>query len=400
MAQTLTGTTNSFPAFFDLILEAYSRIQIRPTSITADHMYQARMSATLMQSEWSVKSNGPNLWKVQLFSIPLVQGVATYSVPTNVIGILDYYIREFQLTTAVNLGSNPFTTTLSSTSVQVTQANHGLIPGNWVGIPIQAAVGGIIVYGFYQVVTVIDQNNYMITVATAATSGATGGTVPVFSTTAGSQNVSVALTNHGMYQNQNFTVYASVTVGGLTLQGNYVIQSVTDANNFVIQAPTPAATTASASENSGFVQVQPQNTQAIPQDFVIYPISRTEYADQPDKFSQARPTTVWWDRTINSTVTLWQTPDGNGPYILNFYSFVQQDDVSIVGGYSVDVPFRFLEAYVAGLAAKLARKYPPPAPVTVRDLDMDAQRAWTWASNQDIEDVPLFISPGMTSYYR
>jgi hypothetical protein len=399
MAQVLTGTSNFFPGFADLIVEAYSRIQIRPNALTVAHMLDARMSANLMQSEWSVKSSAPNLWKVQLFSIPLVQGISTYSVPTNVIGILDYYLRTFQLNTAVNLPANAFTTTLNSTSVQVNQPNHGLIPGNWAGFPVQVSVGGLIIYGFYQVTTVIDQNNFTITAAAAATSGATGGVVPQFTTTLNSTSVTVRLPNHGMYANQNFTVAVPTAVGGVTISGPYPIVAVVDANNFTITVQSPAGAAASAYENAGAPQIQPQNTSTNPIDFVLFPISRTEYAEQPNKFKQARPTTIWWDRTINSTGTLWQTPDGAQPYVLYYYAFVQQQDLA-TGGYAPDVPFRFLEAFAAGLAAKLAVKYPPPPPNTTEKMDTLAERSWKWAANQDVEDVPMFITPGLTGYYR
>jgi hypothetical protein len=61
-------------------------------------MQSAVTAANLMQSEWAAK--GVNLWKVELVTVPLVQGTATYSVAASVITILDLYIT-------VNSGSNP-----------------------------------------------------------------------------------------------------------------------------------------------------------------------------------------------------------------------------------------------------------------------------------------------------
>ena len=400
MAQLLTNTTNWFPSFMDMVRMAYSRIQIRSSEITQNHITDAVMSAQLMQSEWSIK-DGPNLWKIDVIQIPLVQGTASYSLPTNVVEVTDWYIRQFQMGSAVNLTTGAFSTTALSTSVTVYQVNHGLIPGNWVSFPIQVAIGGIVIYGFYQVTTVIDANDYTITLASAAiTSVPLSGTVPVFTAIQGSSTISVALTNHGLYAGQYFTVYAPTAIGGLTLQGTYQVVSVTDANDFTFTAPNPSSASTSVSENGGLPQVLPQLQNTQPIDYVVTPISRTEYADQPNKTSQARPTTVYWNRTISSVATMWQVPDGNGPYVLFLNAFTLQFDIRTDAGYTVDAPVRFLEAYVSGLAAKLAIAYRPPAPATLAELDQMAERSYQLASKQDSENVPLFISPGLSSYYR
>lgn len=49
------------------------------------------MAANLVCADFSNK--GVNLWQVDLVSIPLVEGVATYSVDPSVVVILDGYIR-------------------------------------------------------------------------------------------------------------------------------------------------------------------------------------------------------------------------------------------------------------------------------------------------------------------
>lgn len=74
--------------------------------------------------------------------------------------------------------ANPFTTTLSSTRVVVTDTAHGVFPGAKVIFSGASAVGGVPAGDFNILQTVteyIDDNSYAIQVATAATSGATGG---------------------------------------------------------------------------------------------------------------------------------------------------------------------------------------------------------------------------------
>ncbi len=392
-----SGTTSFNPSLGDMVIESYSRCQVRPPSFTADHMLQARNSAQFLLAEWATKPSWPNLWKISLIQIPLIQGVATYAVPSNVVAILDYYIRQFSLQAAASFAPN-FSTTISSSTVTVTFPNNGMAAGDWVAIVIPVAVGGLVLLNFYQVVSILDTSNFTIDAGSnASASVSNGGAVPVFDTTATSQTILVTLPNHGLVTNENFSVQASTTVGGLTLSGVYTVTSTPTTSTFTIASTQPAGTTATASENAGLAQIELQNTQNDPQDRVIFPISRSEYSAQPDKFQQAFPTTVWWDRQINSTLTFWQVPDGNGPYTLNYYAMTQIQDAILPGGVTLDLPYRFFEAFAAGLAAKLARKF---APQLVGELRLEAQMAWDGASHQDVEEVPLYITPGIGGYYR
>jgi hypothetical protein len=77
--------------------------------------------------------------------------------------------------TVSNGGAVPeFTTTSAAASVQVTLADHGLSVGDTAVFPISTTVGGVTVSGSYTVQTVIDADNYTITVATVATSSTSG----------------------------------------------------------------------------------------------------------------------------------------------------------------------------------------------------------------------------------
>lgn len=74
----------------------------------------------------------------------------------------------------VNL-TNPYTTTLNSTTVKVTHTAHGALKGDYVDFSGGSPVGGLTLNGEFQITNVIDANNYDITSSTPATSGATGG---------------------------------------------------------------------------------------------------------------------------------------------------------------------------------------------------------------------------------
>jgi hypothetical protein len=92
-------------------------------------------------------------------------------------------------------------------------------------------------------------------------------------------------------------------------------------------------------------------------DRIITSVDRDTYASFPDKVSPGPPTVYWFNHQVQPTITLWQPPDAAGPYTLKYYRARQMQDASLPYGLTPEVPFRFLEAYVAGLAFKLAELY-------------------------------------------
>lgn len=230
--QTTSKTFNFSPSLGEIVINAFGRVQVRPSEITQQHMFNARMAANLLLSEWSNAT--PNLWEVGLQTMPLTQGIATYSVPASTVMILDLYINT----------------------------------------------------------------------------------------------------------------------GGNTTSSN---------------------------------------------DRYLWPVSRTEYASYSNKNTQGTPTVYWYDRLISQTITFYQVPDGNGPYTAKFYSVRQTQDADVTNGMNVEIPYRFLEAYCAGLAWKLAEIYMPQM-----EDKMFARyvRAWEIATRQDVENVGLMISPGIGGYFQ
>lgn len=132
-------------------------------------------------------------------------------------------------------------------------------------------------------------------------------------------------------------------------------------------------------------------------DLYITPISRTEYASLASKTSPGRPTVYWFDRLINPVVNMWPVADSSGPYVLNFYACVQNQDAGMPGGETPDIPYLWYDALVAGMSHRLSRIY-------AQDLEIirkaDAVEAWNIAAKQNTENVPLYIAPTISSYYR
>lgn len=133
-------------------------------------------------------------------------------------------------------------------------------------------------------------------------------------------------------------------------------------------------------------------------DRYIGPLSRTDYAAQANKAQQGFVTSFWFDRLVAPTITLWPVPDGNGPYTLRYYYYRAIQDAEMTNDLVPEVPARFLDAWICGLAARLAR---PFAPMFEDKRIADASKAWALAAQQDTENVALMISPMIAeSYYR
>ena len=392
-----SSTSNWFLDNAGVITEAFSRCGIRPTELTREHFTSATRSLNLGLQSFSNK--GPNLWQIDLQSISLSQGVATYTLPSNTVNILDAYIETYSLQTTVSQTPN-FSTINGSNVVTVNIAQHNLSAGNWINIAIPVAVGGIILQGLYQAQLISNANQFTINAASNATSTVNnGGALPVFTSTNGSSIISTSLANHGLSVGNTFPVAFATTVGGLTLTGNYIVASVPNANSFTFDFVIVNATSNDTeTENSGNVVIYTQANSSPPIDRIMTSISRTDYAAQPNKLGQGPPTTFWFDRLSPSpNVTLWNVPDGNGPYVFFYYRMRRIQDAYAVSGQTADIPYRFLDALAADLAARLSRKY---APALAAGLKEEAAEAWMVAANEDRERVQFFIAPDTSSYFQ
>jgi len=403
-----SGTQNFNPSAGDIVLDAFGRIQLHPPALTANHWNHARLSAGFLQIDIS-NQGFPLLWKEKLLQVPLQPGVSFYQLPRNVVACLDAYIRVYQTGNAQNFAPS-FRTSFGSQTVSVNQPLHGYWNGTMVWYPIPISIGGIIIQGPQFVSSIVDQDNYEIIVPQMPGTALPGGAVPIITSIAGSSVLNVNLPANGMSAGQFFYFNVPVTVGGVLLAGGFRVLGWSDPNNFTVQGPQTANSSQTLPMNAGLAQAQTQQFGGDPFDYILYPISRSEYAAQPDKGTnyglEFRPTTFRFIRTVQPAIQFWVPPDNANPYVFFLYVIAQPDDVVIPGGVGVDIPWRFGDAFSAGLAAKLAVKFPPPVAsgITVQMLRMDYD-AWPdgalWrALREDIERVPFHISCGLDSYFR
>jgi len=150
--------------------------------------------------------------------------------------------------------------TSGSASIQITDTTvTGITYYNSVYIATQIAIGGIVLFGLYMcdpdgflgadAYTVFSVNQ--LGALNPATSNSTSPVLPSFTTSNNSPTVTVNLPDHGYAVGITFPVLVATTVGGITFYGNYVVQSVIDANNFTILANIPATSSAVGTLNGG-----------------------------------------------------------------------------------------------------------------------------------------------------
>lgn len=106
------ATSNQYtfnPSLGSLTIFAFNRVGVRASALTQEYLEDARMAAGMILMDWSNK--GVNLWEVQLFTVPFVKGQASYSVPANLVNILDLYYTVASGTSYTNRYITPVSRT-------------------------------------------------------------------------------------------------------------------------------------------------------------------------------------------------------------------------------------------------------------------------------------------------
>lgn len=129
---------------------------------------------------------------------------------------------------------------------------------------------------------------------------------------------------------------------------------------------------------------------------LITSFSRTDYASLANPSTQGVPTVFWFDRLTSPFVTFWPVPDGNEVSAV-YYRYRQIQDANIQNGGNAELPYLWLDAFVADLAHRLSRIY---APQLEQQRKADRDVAFGLASKQYVENTPLYISPGLQGYFR
>jgi len=105
------------------------------------------------------------------------------------------------------------------------------------------------------------------------------------------------------------------------------------------------------------IRTSPGNV-ASQADLTINRMSVSNYSTIPNKLSTGRPIRIYVDRQITPKFTVWPVPDASQQYTLVYWRLRRIQDAGSPGTNTMDMPFRFMPALVAGLAYNLAMKSP------------------------------------------
>lgn len=159
------------------------------------------------------------------------------------------------------------------------------------------------------------------------------------------------------------------------------------------------------------IRTYPDST-ANQTDININRISVSTYSTIPNKLTQGRPIQVWINRRSGQTsdavgatakvpqIYLWPSPD-QGTVTAPFYYFVYyrlRRMVDAGNGVNVEeIPFRFQECLICGLAYRLAMKLPGGLE-RIQLLKAQYDESWEMAAGEDREKAPDRLVPRMITY--
>lgn len=153
-------------------------------------------------------------------------------------------------------------------------------------------------------------------------------------------------------------------------------------------------------------------------DINITRISESTYSTIPTKNAQGRPIQVWINRQSGAQypaggqpagtdpatginypkIVVWPTPNAPGNQYTFVYWRMRRIQNAGNGVTTQDIPFRFLNCMVAGLAFSLSVKLPDVAPERVLFLKQEYEQQFQLAADEDREKAPLRFVPRQLFY--
>jgi hypothetical protein len=144
-------------------------------------------------------------------------------------------------------------------------------------------------------------------------------------------------------------------------------------------------------------------------DINISRISESTYLTIPNKNAQGRPIQVWINRQSGATqpdltvknpnINVWPAPDQSNFYTFIYYRLRRIQDAGTGGTFTQDIPFRFLNAMVAGLAYYLAMKIPNVDPNRRAELKQEYEQQYQLAAEEDREKASVRFVPREMFYH-
>jgi len=344
-----SGTYNFLsPKSVELITDAYERVMTIPDPMPAQLIQTAQRSINLMFSSWY--NRGWNLWTTQRRVLGIYAGQNTYTLPIQVQDLLWAELRTSNRLLggiAISSAGNAQNAFDNNPATFCDAGTNGFIGYNWQGAQYAIQMVGI-------------------------------------------QSQTTA--NYTLNFQYSFNGTAWTTVYSVPTQ-SYQAGIL---NWFVITSPTLGTYFRVIETNGADLNLQELYFNNALYDTRITPLSAVEYDNQPNKNSMGRPTSYYFNRLTTPTLTLWLTPSPQYNAVL----YTTKDAIQDIGQLqnNAEIPARFLEPAVAGLAHRLAVKlrfkYNIPSDV-IATLKAYADEEFDRAAKTDTENVPTRIYPDM-----
>ena len=139
-----------------------------------------------------------------------------------------------------------------------------------------------------------------------------------------------------------------------------------------------------------------------PSEIPLFRMNRDQYTSLPNKdFQSNRPLQFWFDRKVSQPVMhMWPVPS-IGATTSQLVVWCQRH-IMDVGSLTqeIEIPQRWYEAIVSGLAVKLAREFAEVDATIIPDLKGEAKEALDAVSMEERDNSPIMMAPNIAMYTR
>lgn len=337
----LSGTYNFQSVQVELLIrEAYENIGISPEFLSPQKLESARRSINLLLLEWMNKST--NLWTLKSEFLTLNESQNKYLLNSNVCDI-----------NAVNLRTS--NRMLGGTATASSGDAANAFDNNPNTTCTQDSPDGTIGYDYGE------GNAQTITF------------VGIQSNITNTYSLTIEYSNDNLTWQQLQLIDQQAYTAGVT-------------SWFEISQPLNARSYRIRETGGSTLEIQEIYFNNNILDLPLSAISRDEYLKLPQKNLMGRPSSYYFDRSINPSIAFWPSPSRLYQTVQYSYARNMQD----VGLYTnaIEIPARFYPVLVVALSFKLALKFNPQQ---AEMLNQEYQNSFAAGTIEDSENIKMSI---------
>jgi hypothetical protein len=128
-------------------------------------------------------------------------------------------------------------------------------------------------------------------------------------------------------------------------------------------------------------------------------LNRDDYWNLPNKqFPSARALQYWFDRQIEPSMYIWPVPNND----FQMFQLIIEKQMEDVGSLTneIYIPDRWIASIQASLSHKLSMQLPGVDLARIQYLEVQAQKLFQQASDEDRDKSPIYFQPNISYYTR